>query len=353
VNANTSSITANTAAINTKQTALIAGAGITISTNIISVGQSVTTTSTPTFAGINYSGSTSGAANIVAPAIAGTTTITLPAATGTLATIAGTETFTNKTLVTPIIDAATGTSLTLTGSLSAGSSSVTSLTVSGNQTIGGTLGVTGTTTLSSASMTGNVNVGGNLAVTGATTLTGTSAHGGAATFSSTVNVTGATTLSTLTATGNATLTSLTATGAATFSGTVTIPSGAGLNRVLTSNASGLASWSANPNTSIVSVTSSTTYTVSANDKYVIYSNATTGTITLPDATSSGVNAGKEYIIKNISGNSITINTTSSQKIILDNANNTAITITLGVEASNNWVRVISDGTQWIGFRALF
>ena len=130
-------------------------------------------------------------------------------------------------------------------------------------------------------------------------------------------------------------------------------SGAGSNRVLTSNASGLASWSANPNTAIVSITSSTTYTVSANDKYVIYSNTTTGTITLPDASSNGVGSGKEYIIKNISGNSITINTTSSQNIIVDSANNTATSVTLGVEASNNWIRVISDGTRWIGFRALF
>jgi hypothetical protein len=126
-----------------------------------------------------------------------------------------------------------------------------------------------------------------------------------------------------------------------------------VNKVLTSDATGLATWSANPNTAIISVTSSTTYTVSANDKYVIYSNGTTGTITLPDATSSGVGKGKEFIIKNISANSITVNTTSSQIIVVDSANNAATSATLGVEASNNWIRVISDGTQWIGFRALF
>ena len=425
---------------NSKQAALTAGAGITISTNIISVGQSVTTTSTPTFAGINYSGSTSGAANIVAPAIAGTTTITLPAATGTLATIAGTETFTNKTLtspvltsptlvtpilgaatatsinkvsistpntsatlsladggtlatsgayvttitstgttnitlptsgtlatltgteslsnktlVTPIIGSATGTSLSLTGSLSAGTSSVTSLTVSGNETIGGTLGVTGATTLSSASMTGNATVGGTLAVTGATTLSSTSAHGGAATFSSTVNVTGATTLSTLTASGNATLTSLTATGAATFSNTVKISTGAGLGKVLTSDASGGATWSYAPGTTL---TKTANYTILLSDRYIFYGSSATAaaTFTLPAATS---NEGKEIIIKNKSAYILTVQSSGSETIFQENSTietvdqKTLTSIKLGKEASNNWVKLVSDGTQWVVFRALF
>jgi hypothetical protein len=159
--------------------------------------------------------------------------------------------------------------------------------------------------------------------------------------------------------GDINLTPGTATGTGTagvvkINGQIQITGGSpAAGEVLTSDATGLATWSANPNTAIISVTSSTTYTVSANDKYVIYSNATTGTITLPDATSSGVGKGKEFIIKNISANSITVNTTSSQKIVVDSANNSATSATLGVEASNNWIRVISDGTQWIGFRALF
>ncbi len=344
--------------------------GTTLASNVVT--SSLTTLGTITSG--TWSGTTIAVAN-------GGTGVTTSTGTGSVV-LSNTPTF-----VTPVLGAATGTSLSLSGNLSAsagtysstlsaGATTLASASITGAATVGTTLGVTGATTLgntlnvtgagtfssslsagattlASASITGAATVGTTLGVTGATTLSGTSAHGGAATFSSTVNVTGATSLTSLTASGTSTLTTLTTTSAATFSGTVTIPSGAGLNRVLTSNASGLASWSANPNTSIVSVTSSTTYTVLANDKYVIYSNSTTGTITLPDATSSGVNAGKEYIIKNISGNSITINTTSSQRIILDNANNTATTITLGVEASNNWIRVISDGTQWIGFRALF
>ena len=283
----------------------------------------------------------------------------------------GTLVFANTpTLVTPIIGAATGTSLSLSGNLS-GAAGTFSSTLSA-----------GATTLASASITGNETIGGTLGVTGATTLSSTSAHGGAATFSSTVNVTGATTLAstlgvagdvavntnkftvaattgntavagTLGVTGATTLTSVTATGAATFSSTVTIPTSAGLNKVLTSDASGNATWNANPNAAF-KIVSAATYTVSAtDDKYVIYTNAALGTITLPAITSTM--SGKEIIIKNISNFNVTINANGTQKIIADFATNAATSATLGVEASNNWVKLVADGTnsQWILFRALF
>jgi hypothetical protein len=66
-------------------------------------------------------------------------------------------------------------------------------------------------------------------------------------------------------------------------------------------------------------------------------------------------SGKEIIIKNISNFNVTINANGTQKIVADFANNTAGSATLGVEASNNWVKLIADGTnnQWILFRALF
>ncbi|MFM7019792.1 MAG: beta strand repeat-containing protein, partial [Aquirufa sp.] len=55
---------------------------------------------------VAFAGSTSGTATISAPAVAGTSTaITLPAASGTLATLAGTETLTNKTLTSPTFTA--------------------------------------------------------------------------------------------------------------------------------------------------------------------------------------------------------------------------------------------------------
>jgi hypothetical protein len=215
-----------------------------------------------------------------------------------------------------------------------GNTSITSATINGDLNLPRITASTSTTTGAlqvggGAGIVGNVNVGGTLGVTGATTL------------------------STLTASGNSTLTSLTATGAATFSSTVTISTGAGLNKVLTSDANGGATWNANPNAAF-KIVSSSTYTVSAtDDKYVIYTNAATGTISLPAITSTM--SGKEIIIKNISNFNVTINANGTQKIVADFANNTATSATLGVEASNNWVKLIADGTnsQWILFRALF
>ena len=112
-------------------------------------------------------------------------------------------------------------------------------------------------------------------------------------------------------------------------------------------ASGVPTWASGVST-ITSKTAS--YTLTTSDNYVIASSGSGITFTLPTAVG---NTGKEFTIKNISANTVTINTTSSQKIVVDAANSAATTATLGIEASNNWIRVISDGTQWIAFRALF
>jgi hypothetical protein len=249
----------------------------------------------------------------------------------------------------------------LTGVLSAGTSSVTSSTVSGNGTIGGTLGVTGATTLSSTSAHGGAaTFSSTVNVTGATSLTTLTASGtstlttltttGAASVGGTLGVTGATSLSSLTASGTSTLTALTTTGAATFSSTVRIPTGAGLNRILTSDANGNATWQ----TGLTTITTkSDSYTITNTDNFIIYTTAgvTGKTFTLPTASAAG--QGKEFNIKNMSGFSLTVTSTSvfMQEYIASGTYPTSITV--GFDSSNNWVKLVSDGTNWIVFRALF
>lgn len=106
------------------------------------------------------------------------------------------------------------------------------------------LTLTGAITASSVTTSGNASVGGTLAVTGATTLsaglTGTSASfsttlgvTGAATLSSTLAVTGNTTLSTVSTSGAATLASAAITNAATVGGTLGVTGATTLSSTLT------------------------------------------------------------------------------------------------------------------------
>ena len=72
-------------------------------------------------ASLGFSGSTSGTTTVQATAVAGTTTLTLPAATDTLVGKATTDTLTNKTLTSPTINTATIATPTITGGTNTGS----------------------------------------------------------------------------------------------------------------------------------------------------------------------------------------------------------------------------------------
>ncbi len=133
--------------------------------------------------------------------------------------------------------------------------------------------------------------------------------------------------------------------------TLTLPVDDGtLDQVLKTDGNGALSWTTpvSSNSNIFSLPVAMNLTVSSSDKYVICE-VDGISITLPTAV--GI-AGKEYIIKNIAATNVTITTTSSQLIIQDAATKTT-TATLGVTAQNNWIKVISDGTNWISFRALY
>ena len=93
-------------------------------------------------ASFGFSGSTSGTTTVQATAIAGSTTLTLPAATDTLVGKATTDTLTNKTLTSPIINTATIATPTITGGTNA-----TSVLISPEER----------TTVSATAATGTIN----------------------------------------------------------------------------------------------------------------------------------------------------------------------------------------------------
>ena len=243
------------------QLPISAGTGVTISTNVVSIGQTVTTTATPTFAGQTL--------------------------TGTL----------------------TATTANFSGNITASSLSVTN-----NETVGGTLGVTGATTL-----------------TGAATISNTTPSS-------------STTTGALVVRGGVGIA-----GNLSLGGTIEIDGGSpAAGKVLLSDATGIASWSYGVGSTVV--TSTTTYAITLAEAYVFYTGGSAGAFTIPAAASG--NAGKTIVIKNKTAFGITI-TPASGTIYIDSANTGAASVSIGIEASNNWIKLVSDGTQWVVFRALF
>jgi hypothetical protein len=154
--------------------------------------------------------------------------------------------------------------------------------------------------------------------------------------------------------GNINLTPGTANGSGTagivkVNGQIQITGGnPGAGEVLVSDANGLATWSNAVGTTVV--TNSTTYAITTAEAYVFYNGSANAAFTIPAASST--NQGKAITIKNKTGFGITI-TPASGTIYIDNANTGAANVSIGIEASNNWIKLVSDGTQWNVLRALF
>ena len=236
-----------------------------------------------------------------------------------------------------------------TNSTLIGNSSTTTARIMGDLTLPRT--TTSTTTTSGALVVSggvgiaeNLNVGGTLGVTGATSLAALTTTG-AATISNTTNSTSTTTGALIVRGGVGIANDV------KIGGTIEIDGGSpGAGKVLTSDANGVASWQ----TGVSTITTKTaSYTITNTDNYIIFTTAgTTGqTFTLPSASSAG--SGKEFTIKNMSGFNLSVSSTSSLMQEFISSGTYPTTITLGIDASNNWIRVISDGTNWIVFRALF
>jgi hypothetical protein len=152
----------------------------------------------------SYNGSTSGTTLLKPSAVAGTTTITLPAITGTIITTGDSATVTNTMLAGSIANAKlANSSITIgTTALSLGSSSTslaglvvvssadyvgTTITLTGNASFDGTLTADGSAILGSTlEVTGATSLSSTLGVAGNTTLTGDLAvNGGGLTSSAT------------------------------------------------------------------------------------------------------------------------------------------------------------------------
>ena len=238
---------------------------------------------------------------------------------GSASIIANAGTLTGTTLNPTVVSS----SLTSVGTITAGTWSGTTIAV-----VNGGTGVTTSTGTGSVVLSNNPslttpNIG---AATGTSLNLSSTLAAGATTLSSTLNVTGA----------------------ATFSSTVTIPTGAGAGKVLTSDATGIASWQ-NSGGSIV--TMSATGNASSTASYIIFTGSTASqTITIPSAVTLG--AGRELTIKNVASVSVSI-ASAGGNLIQDNSTLSATTAALGIEPSNNWMKLVSDGTNWYIFRALF
>jgi hypothetical protein len=185
---NTASFTVTTGDVTIKSAGVsntqLANSSVTIGSTSVSLGNTASnisgltlttpTLTTPTIgsAGATFNGSTSGTIALAATAIAGSNTLTLPAATDTLVGKATTDTLTNKTLTSPVISTIINTG-TLTLPTSTGTVALTSdITVtptSTNTLTNKSLSDSTTFIVDAADATKRLNID----VTGTTGITGT------------------------------------------------------------------------------------------------------------------------------------------------------------------------------------
>ena len=196
---------------------------------------------------------------------------------------------------------------------------------------------------------GTVGLGSNTTLIGSSATTDTRIMG-ALSLPSTTTSTSTTTGALKVAGGAGIVENLNVGGNTKITGTIEIDGGSpGLGKVLVSDANGLASWSNAVGSTVV--TNSTTYAITTAEAFVFYNGSANAAFTIPAASST--NQGKAITIKNKTGFGITITAASAGNIYIDNANTAATSVSIGVEASNNWLKLVSDGTQWNVLRALF
>jgi hypothetical protein len=204
-------------------------------------------------------------------------------------------------------------------------------------------------TASTSTTTGSLTLGGGAGIAGALNVGGATTITGAATISNTTTSTSSTTGALVVRGGVGVAGALNVAGNTVIAGTIEIDGGSpAAGKVLTSDANGLASWQ-NSGGSVV--TMSATGTATSTARYIIFTGSTASqTITIPSAVTLG--AGRELNIKNVASVSVSI-ASAGGFLIQDNSTLTSTSAALGIEPSNNWMKLVSDGTNWYIFRALF